>query len=111
MDTTAGAYALVGIEAKGNCPVVQRLLDAGMVILGKTNLTVRITSLPPSLLITQREGKKGELLKKRVGIRWNENPRHDARLVCSSRTDHLAICWADCRRGAVAWSFGTFTLP
>jgi len=66
MDTTAGAYALVGIEAKGNCPVVQRLLDAGMVILGKTNLTVRITSLPPSLPPhhTKRKEERGATEKK-----------------------------------------------
>jgi amidase len=40
MGTTAGAWALVGARARANSAVAQRLLDGGMIILGKTNLTV-----------------------------------------------------------------------
>lgn len=43
MPTTAGSPALLNAKASTNSPIVQRLLDAGMIILGKTNMTV-----PPS---------------------------------------------------------------
>ncbi|KAK0750692.1 amidase signature domain-containing protein [Schizothecium vesticola] len=39
MPTTAGSPALLDAKASSNSPIVQRLLDAGMIILGKTNMT------------------------------------------------------------------------
>jgi len=39
MDTTCGAHALVGGVAMKNATVAQRLVDAGMIILGKANMT------------------------------------------------------------------------
>lgn len=42
MDTTCGSYALKGVKAKSNAPVVQTLIDAGVIILGKANLTVGV---------------------------------------------------------------------
>ncbi|KAK3375563.1 amidase signature domain-containing protein [Lasiosphaeria ovina] len=39
MGTTAGAAALVNAKASVNGAVVQRLLDAGLIIVGKTNMT------------------------------------------------------------------------
>lgn len=39
MDTTCGSFALVGAKAK-NAPVVNAILKAGMIILGKANLSV-----------------------------------------------------------------------
>jgi amidase len=39
MGTTAGSLALVGAKASVNAAIVQRLLDAGLLILGKTNMT------------------------------------------------------------------------
>lgn len=41
MSTTAGSWALVGAKGSKNSAVVQKLLDAGLIILGKTNMTVR----------------------------------------------------------------------
>ncbi|QYT03683.1 Amidase domain-containing protein [Trichoderma simmonsii] len=38
MDTTCGSYALVGAKAP-NAPIVDRLLKAGMIIIGKANLS------------------------------------------------------------------------
>jgi amidase len=40
MDTTAGAWAFVGAKATKNGTIVQNLIDAGLIILGKTNMTV-----------------------------------------------------------------------
>lgn len=41
MSTTAGSWALVGAKSSKNSALVQKLLNAGMIILGKTNMTVR----------------------------------------------------------------------
>jgi amidase len=41
MGTTAGSRALVGARASANSAIAQRLLDQGLIILGKTNMTVR----------------------------------------------------------------------
>jgi amidase len=40
MDTTAGSLAFVGAKARDNGAIVQKLIDAGLIILGKTNMTV-----------------------------------------------------------------------
>ncbi|KAL5095436.1 hypothetical protein Trisim1_000211 [Trichoderma cf. simile WF8] len=39
MDTTAGSWALVGSRPPGNAPIVQKLLDAGGILIGKASLT------------------------------------------------------------------------
>lgn len=39
MDTTCGSYALVGAECKGNAPIVDSLVRAGMIVIGKANLS------------------------------------------------------------------------
>ncbi|KAK3395178.1 amidase signature domain-containing protein [Podospora didyma] len=39
MDTTAGSHALVGARSSMNSAIVQKLLDAGLIILGKTNMS------------------------------------------------------------------------
>ena len=38
MPTTCGAYAFRAAYGKKNCPLIERLLDAGMIIIGKSNL-------------------------------------------------------------------------
>lgn len=51
MGTTAGSWALVDARAKGNGAIVQRLVDAGMLVLGKTNMTefagMKMTMISP----------------------------------------------------------------
>ncbi|CDM34983.1 Amidase [Penicillium roqueforti FM164] len=39
MSTTAGSYAFVGAKASKNGAITQRLIDAGLIILGKANMT------------------------------------------------------------------------
>ncbi|KAL1846491.1 hypothetical protein Daus18300_014241 [Diaporthe australafricana] len=39
MSTTAGSCALVGAKANKNSAMVQKMIDAGLIILGKTNMT------------------------------------------------------------------------
>lgn len=39
MDTTAGSWALVDSQPPGNAPAVQKLLDAGGILIGKASLT------------------------------------------------------------------------
>ncbi|EHK16453.1 uncharacterized protein TRIVIDRAFT_40480 [Trichoderma virens Gv29-8] len=41
METTAGSWALVGSRPPRNAPTVQKLLDAGGILIGKASLTVR----------------------------------------------------------------------
>lgn len=45
MSTTAGSRALIGSVASKNGAIVQRLIDAGLIVLGKGNMTVCI--FPP----------------------------------------------------------------
>jgi amidase len=45
MSTTAGSYAFIGAKASKNGAITQRLIDAGMIILGKANMTVSGYSL------------------------------------------------------------------
>jgi amidase len=40
MDTTCGSFALKGVKVRENAAVVDSLLRAGLVIIGKTNLSV-----------------------------------------------------------------------
>ncbi|KAL2194061.1 amidase signature domain-containing protein [Corynascus similis CBS 632.67] len=51
MGTTAGACALVGARTDVNSPIVQRFLDQGLIVLGKTNMTefagMKMTMTPP----------------------------------------------------------------
>jgi len=51
MGTTAGSWALVGAKATANSAVAQKLLDAGLLILGKTNMTefagMKMTMISP----------------------------------------------------------------
>lgn len=45
MSTTAGSYAFVGAKASNNGAITQRLIDAGLIILGKANMTVSMISI------------------------------------------------------------------
>ena len=47
MSTTAGSRAFVEAKSSTNAAIVQHLLNAGMIILGKTNLTVSSIPNPP----------------------------------------------------------------
>jgi amidase len=58
MSTTAGSWAFVGSKAKRNSAVAQRLVDAGMIIVGKGNMTVSESS---NMDLTQTEGVYQEL--------------------------------------------------
>ena len=40
MSTTAGSYAFVGAKASRNGAITQKLIDAGLIIMGKANMTV-----------------------------------------------------------------------
>ncbi|CZR55425.1 related to glu/asp-tRNA amidotransferase subunit A [Phialocephala subalpina] len=56
MNTSAGSFALVGSRPTSSADVVIRLMNAGMVILGKTNLSVSGAALSKVLLLTRRAG-------------------------------------------------------
>ena len=45
MSTTCGSIALVGATAAKNSAIAQRLIDAGLIIMGKTNMTVNFKSI------------------------------------------------------------------
>jgi amidase len=46
METTAGSWALVGSKSSVNSAIAQRLIDQGLIILGKTNMTVCFLRVP-----------------------------------------------------------------
>lgn len=39
MPTTAGSFVFASMTAKKNAPVIEKLLDAGLIIMGKSNMT------------------------------------------------------------------------
>ncbi|KAK1243303.1 hypothetical protein MKX07_003931 [Trichoderma sp. CBMAI-0711] len=51
MTTTAGSWAFVGAKASKNSAIVQRLIDAGLIIIGKANMTefagMKMTTMMP----------------------------------------------------------------
>ena len=51
MGTTAGSWALVGAKATANSVIAQKFVDAGLIILGKTNMTefagMKMTMISP----------------------------------------------------------------
>lgn len=53
MGTTAGAGALVGARVKENGVIVQKLVDEGMIVLGKGNMTVRFSFLESWAVISK----------------------------------------------------------
>lgn len=82
MSTTAGSWALVGAKSSKNSAMAQTLIDAGLIILGKTNMTVRLhNSL--NVLVAKLT---------RTGIRGNENDHDDARVVGLRWPDDLSLC-------------------
>lgn len=81
MDTTAGACAFVGAKAKDNGAIVQKLLDAGLIIIGKTNMTVS-----GRYCITE-----AQLLTTHAGTMRYENVGN-ARDVSRWGTDHISLC-------------------
>ncbi|TGO31342.1 hypothetical protein BPAE_0001g02420 [Botrytis paeoniae] len=46
IDTTCGSYALVGSIPQHNAPIVDHLLKAGMVVIGKANLSIGTLPCP-----------------------------------------------------------------
>ncbi|KAI0141615.1 putative glutamyl-tRNA amidotransferase subunit A [Xylariaceae sp. FL1272] len=46
MGTTSGTYALVGSRVRGNAAHVEQLIAAGVIVIGKTNLSVSWHTLP-----------------------------------------------------------------
>lgn len=47
MATTAGSWAFADAVAQGNSALAQKLLDSGLIILGKTNMTASNTGKDP----------------------------------------------------------------
>ncbi|GAB1201928.1 hypothetical protein APSETT445_000526 [Aspergillus pseudonomiae] len=47
MSTTAGSYAFIGAKASKNGAITQRLIDAGLIILGKANMTMLFICTDP----------------------------------------------------------------
>ncbi|KAK6211552.1 hypothetical protein QIS74_10816 [Colletotrichum tabaci] len=41
MPTTAGSYALLDASPTGNCKIVDNLIENGLIVLGKTNMTAK----------------------------------------------------------------------
>lgn len=77
MSTTAGSWAFVGARSARNSAIAQTLLDAGLIILGKTNMTVSPRT------------HAADLLPKLIwlGVRRNEDDDDDAWVV--------RLWWAD----------------
>ncbi|RFU73057.1 amidase [Trichoderma arundinaceum] len=66
MPTTAGSFALAEAKCKGNAPLVQKLVDAGLIILGKGNLT-EFCGLKTSAMMPGWSAFGGQTLSPYVG--------------------------------------------
>jgi amidase len=85
MSTTAGSRAFIGSKASKNGAITQRLINAGLIILGKGNMSVcnasRLGQIP-TLIVA-------------LGVCWHENDYNDAWLVRSRRTAVVTLCRKD----------------
>jgi hypothetical protein len=86
MSTTLGSWAFVGAKATKNSAIVQLLVDSGLIILGKGNMTVSIRIHRPLYLANQG---------KMAGIRRHENDNDDVGMVKSRWTDAVSVRWQD----------------
>ncbi|KAK0765614.1 hypothetical protein N5P37_001551 [Trichoderma harzianum] len=66
MPTTAGSFALVQAKCKKNAPLVEKLIDAGLIILGKANLT-EFCGLKTSAMMPGWSAYGGQTLSPYVG--------------------------------------------
>ncbi|KAK3317139.1 amidase signature domain-containing protein [Cercophora scortea] len=66
MDTTAGSWALAGAKANKNSAIAQKLIDAGMIILGKTNMT-EFAGMKTTMVMPGWSSRGGQTLSPYVG--------------------------------------------
>ncbi|OQE35354.1 hypothetical protein PENCOP_c013G04170 [Penicillium coprophilum] len=66
MSTTAGSYAFVGAKASKNGVITQRLIDAGMIILGKANMT-EFAGMKMTMMMPGWSAHGGQTLSPYVG--------------------------------------------
>ncbi|KAJ5928417.1 amidase signature enzyme [Penicillium verhagenii] len=72
MSTTAGSYAFLGAKASQNGAIVQRLIDAGLIILGKANMT-EFAGMKMTMMMPGWSAHGGQTLSPYVGqIEENE---------------------------------------
>lgn len=58
MDTTCGSYAFKGAVASRDADIIERAKSAGMIILAKTNMSVRLHFSLPTLLMLKSLSKE-----------------------------------------------------
>ncbi|KAK3349075.1 amidase signature domain-containing protein [Lasiosphaeria hispida] len=66
MGTTAGSRALIGAKAAKNSAIAQKLVDAGMIILGKTNMT-EFAGMKMTMMMPGWSAAGGQTLSPYVG--------------------------------------------
>ncbi|PYI06050.1 amidase signature enzyme [Aspergillus sclerotiicarbonarius CBS 121057] len=66
MSTTAGSYAFVGAKASKNGTITQRLIDAGLIILGKANMT-EFSGMKMTMMMPGWSAHGGQTLSPYVG--------------------------------------------
>ncbi|KAJ5926219.1 Amidase [Penicillium verrucosum] len=66
MSTTAGSYAFIGAKASKNGAITQRLIDAGMIILGKANMT-EFAGMKMTMMMPGWSAHGGQTLSPYVG--------------------------------------------
>ncbi|KAJ5541218.1 amidase signature enzyme [Penicillium frequentans] len=66
MSTTAGSYAFVGAKTSKNGAITQRLIDAGLIILGKANMT-EFAGMKMTMMMPGWSAHGGQTLSPYVG--------------------------------------------
>ncbi|KAK4868060.1 hypothetical protein LT330_007258 [Penicillium expansum] len=66
MSTTVGSYAFIGAKASKNGAITQRLIDAGLIILGKANMT-EFAGMKMTMMMPGWSAHGGQTLSPYVG--------------------------------------------
>ncbi|KAJ6031316.1 amidase signature enzyme [Penicillium herquei] len=67
MSTTVGSYAFVGAKALKNGAITQRLIDAGLIILGKSNMT-EFAGMKMTMMMPGWSAHGGQTLSPYIGM-------------------------------------------
>lgn len=83
METTCGSYALKGLRASEDAAIATMLRDAGCIVIGLANLSVRLPYIPPGF-------RERGIDRVATGVGKQQRRQSDVRMVCNRRPGERA---------------------